>query len=234
MAGVETIEINDRQGEVRAEIALDITLVDEQQAPTNDPYEKTFFEWFNHLAQIIYVYDYVLERKKRRLNRMNLANTFFSASVTLIVVSQFGVDQCQYSSVLIALQVIMTVFSLTSTILGGAINVYGLTDIVNSIQRFLDSAESLYVILAGEQTLPIEIQSNKKDIVVSNKSRYFEILQTAPDINTSEYMKGLAAFEKSKDRFRILMLPSFQRVDRRSASQLVRQMGVTTPPEVSP
>ncbi len=209
---MESQEIKSPKSEesVRAEVALDVILQNPEVSPSDD-FQQTYFSWREQARKLAFVYDYLLERKRKRLNRINVIIMGLSTMVTLISAAQFGVDQTIYSPVLTSLQVILTVSALTSTVLGGIVNVYGLNSNIDIMQRYLDSVEGFYCMMVAEDGLPTEVRTDRKSFVMSNRIRWQEILRHAPSVGTSDYLKALHEFESSKNRFKMLTLPNFSR-----------------------
>ncbi len=80
---------------VRAEVALDVILQN-SEVSSSDDYDQTYFSWREQARKLAFIYDYLLERKRVRLNRINVIIMGLSAMVTLISAAQFGVDQSHH------------------------------------------------------------------------------------------------------------------------------------------
>lgn len=185
--------------EFQASLALDVTLDDGSQP---DSYDDVFKKWFGQIGTLVFVYDYILEKKKTRLNRLNISITALTAFATIIGSVQLGIDLCLYSWTPIVLGVLLTTASSLSALLSGYINTYGLNDAVNEIQRYLDACQSFYCIMANEQAVTIDLRQDRKTFIANNKDQYVQLISKAPNVNNSEYLKALSVYKESKERLK--------------------------------
>jgi len=191
--------------EVRAEVALDAVLEAESAQEVEDEFETTYRKWQEHLGKLAYIYDYIMDKKKVQLNRINVAILSLTAVTTLLLAAQFGVDQCQYSFILITFQVILTLASFTSTVLGGIATVYGLADAITTIQRYLDTVDGFYSAMTTNDGLPKSLRTSFKDFVIGNQDRYNYVIRHAPSVGTNSYIEAMRDFNSAKSKFKDLL-----------------------------
>lgn len=190
--------------EVRAEVALDMIL---EPGANSEEFEVTYKNWKDQLRRLAYVYDYVLNKKRIELNRINISVLILTSLTTLVLASQFGIDACKMESLIISLQVIVTASSFVSSILGGIMTIYGLADNVSTLQRYLDTVENFYSSIATNDGLPTSLQISNQDFVSSNRDRYDHIVRHAPNIGTNAYVEAMKDFELAKVRFKDTLHP---------------------------
>lgn len=174
---------------VRAELAYDVINTD--RSTTSGPTcEATFNEWKKQSGRLSFIYGHILAEKVTKLNRMNISLLAITGASTVITAIQFGFDICEYSSVLLTIQVILTLMAFVATVLSGVITTFKLNEEISDIQRYLDHVEHFYTTMVTDDNLPESLKINREQFIISNKDRWVYTIKNAPFIPLEIFRKA--------------------------------------------
>jgi hypothetical protein len=168
-----------------------------------DNYETTIEEWKNRGGKIAFIYDYVTDKYKKRIDKAALVAFIFGALLTMLSLGNFGINEETYPELAIGVKVASTVISVIVTISAGIGKILGWPSLVTNTQKYLDTVENFVALIISEQTLPVKFRINRDQFILDQKNNYQTILQNAPDIPHDDYVRAVEIYaESTKSRFR--------------------------------
>lgn len=174
---------------------------DEDTIKTCEPDKATtkIIKWKERGLQLAFVFDYVLEKYQRRINRYALLGFLASLIATGTSLSNLGVSEEDYPDLAMGLKVSGVATALVTNYCTGVIKIMGWSDLVKNSQKYSQSVESF----VSSITLELESLNPKPGkFIADNRDKYSSILKSVPDIPQSDYLKALEQYKQSKSRFK--------------------------------
>lgn len=165
-------------------------------------YEDTIKEWRHRGATIAFIYDFILDKYRKRVDFFTLLAFLLISLTSLLALGNFGINDGDYPELTLAFKAVNAVLATSATISAGIVRVRGWTYLVENCQKYLDTVEHFVASIISEQTLPMRIRINPEQFILQQKDKFQAILNSAPDISHDDYLQAIEYYEKSKTRFR--------------------------------
>lgn len=181
-------------------------------APINgwsSEYVNTLTTWKQKLVKTSYIYDYVMEKYKKRLDRLLViiaimtgigsllssiasalivpTNTDNTTQITNTTVINNTKTTSPYYWVIFGLMVITSVCSAIGALLSYIIKLKQYGPYCETISRCITKVDSLYTILDNQSTIPYADRENASTFIQKYNVEMINIINTLPNISPSDY-----------------------------------------------
>lgn len=172
-----------------------ITAISTQGTENNwtDANTSTLRNWKQSLAKASFMYQYVLEGAKNKLNNILLIALILSTASSVISgISSLAltVDNPSYKLAALIINIIVFIISVLITFLNGAIKIYKWDEIVTNYTAYIEKMDQLYSIIAHELVLPSALRDNAVDFIKTQGEIYLNLIRQSPDIDSSLYREA--------------------------------------------
>ena len=167
-------------------------------SPNQDEYVKTIESWKDKCNKLAFVYDYVIDKYKRRVDRFALISFLITSIITLISVSTLGLSEITHPLLSTIIKVSAATLSTISTITTGVAKLFGWSVSISAWQKYLDLIENFTARIAAEDSPDFDA----KKFVIQRKSQFLSVLSSAPDIYHHDYIEALNDYEENSKKFR--------------------------------
>jgi len=175
-----------------------------QESPI-DPVQ-TLKAWQYKCNQLVFIYNSVLENYVSRNKRILVLALIFGTLATLVGSVNTAVTESSYSGISFGFKIASVSLTAIATILTGTLTVTGWKTTIADCQKYLNLVQAFESQIVTELDLPSEFQTDLGKFLASRKSQYSTILQTAPDIPHSDYLKALDQFLTFRKKYSDLNL----------------------------
>lgn len=171
-------------------------------SPANTEVLRT---WKTSLAKASFIYQYVVETTRIRLNRILIIALIISTISTIISgistialtvnssvkivdgnsTTTTSVENPTYKLVALIINAIVFVLSAIITILNGAIKIYKLDETVSIITPYIEKLDQIYSKIANELVLPEALREDAITFIKRESDNYLKLIQQSPDIDKS-------------------------------------------------
>ena len=159
----------------------------------------TVKNWRISLAEASFIYQTILEKYKKRLDRtlviiliLGTVGTILSAiSSTLLTMK--NVD---YIFISLAINIIIFLTSGIITVLNGSIKIYKWDEFIVRISAYIEKLDSFHSIIATELILPDQLRDNAVDFIKKSDNDYLNIIQQSPDLFPSDIKWAKELYKK--------------------------------------
>lgn len=165
-------------------------------------YGDTIKEWRQRGTTLAFIYDFVLDKYRKRIDFFTLLSFILISLTSLLALGNFGLSDEDFPELSLAFKAVNAVLATSATISAGIVRVRGWTYLVENCQKYLDTVEHFVASIISEQTLPMRIRIDPEQFILQQKDKFQAILNSAPDISHGDYLEALEYYERSKSRFR--------------------------------
>ena len=167
---------------------------------------ETLRGWKTSLDRSKFIYQYILEKTRTKLNRLMLITLLLnSVSTVLSSVSSssliFG-EASQESNVVMGLNIAMFFIAAISTGIAGVIKIYKYDTKILNYSHFLDEIENLHGTVSGQLILSNSMKEDANIFIPREHKALQKLLKTSPDIDPSYAVEadvGYAAFVANRN-----------------------------------
>ncbi len=176
-------------------------------SPLNSPisldnYEHTLQEWKTRGGKIAFIYEYIIDKYRKKVDNYTLAAFLLISITSLLSLGNFGVNDALYPSVALGMKVATAVLTTSAAVVSGVVKIFGWSTLLSSCQKYLDSVENFVAMIISEQTLPLKFRTEPDQFILNQKDKYQSILNSAPDIPHDDYVIALEKYDESRSRLR--------------------------------
>lgn len=159
---------------------------------------NTLRAWKASLKEALFIYNYVMEKLKKKLNRIKVSLLFFSIITTLIsaIATYALTDSSNQTNVIISLviTILTTVIGAITSFLNGFIKIYNLDELVQSYTVYIERMDTIYSDIASELVLPILLREDAFDFIKREHEVYSNLIKNSPEIESSDNSEALKAY----------------------------------------
>lgn len=189
--------------DIHSELDNNNISINDVQSDTNTiTSSETVIEWKTRCIKIAFIYDFILNKYKKRVDLFTLLTFFLSSLTTLFALGNFGLSELDYPDITLSLKTISVILSTSSSISASIIKMRGWNEMIENCQKYLDMVENFIALIISEQSLPSEIEPNHQQFIQKHKDKFLTILDSAPNISHDDYLQALDNYKYSKCRFR--------------------------------
>lgn len=160
---------------------------------------ETIKDWKQKVATIAFVFDMVLEKYQKKVYLIELLQTVFAYFSTMASLSVFGIQTGVYPALDMAVKAGAFILTFATSITVTILRITGWKKLVDDGFKYLHKVESLSAKIGG---IDIKNPDDLDDFIKKHREEYIAILDSAPDIPHSDYLKAIDSYEKSANRFR--------------------------------
>ncbi len=152
---------------------------------------QTLRAWKTSLAKASFIYEYVLEGDKNRLNRILIYSLIISTISTVIsgistIALTVGDDKPAYKTTALVINALLILLGALTTALTGAIKIYKLDDIVASITSYIVKIDQIYSEISNQLVLPDALREDAITFIKKESENYLNLIKQSPDIESSK------------------------------------------------
>jgi len=184
---------------------IDLKNIQKHQAyspETLRDYEQTLSEWRQKGAKMAYIYDYVTNKYRKKLDHTSIAAFIITSLTTLLALSNLGLDDSQDPTLVIVLKGTNAALAMAAVITTGIPRLLGWEHTKDACHEYLSTVDNLISSVMSEQALPLRFRTDPEQYILENKDKYQMILDQAPKIPHDDYIESLERYEQAKARFR--------------------------------
>ena len=176
----------------------------EDLAPENNPidtYDQTINEWKQRCLKIVFIYDYVVDKYRRRLAFFTIMSLILSSFASLSSLGNLGLSADNYPIIDLTLKIVNGVLTTLTMICLGLVRLMGWEKYIEECVGYEKSMENFLSLIISQQTLPSK-DRRSEEFVLQQKDKFQITLNQAPDISHSDYLAALDNFQQSRARFK--------------------------------
>jgi len=173
----------------------------EHDLQSNDE-SRTLQLWKEKTIRLAFIYDFVLDKYRRRVNLFTLISFLLSSITSLTALSNLGLNESDYPTAVFVLKIISAVLTTCAATSAGVPRLLGWPSLVDNYQKYLDSVEHFTASIVSEQVLPVEFRKDPKQFIIQHRDQFLAILNNAPDISYKDSQIATENYEISSPRFR--------------------------------
>ena len=160
---------------------------------------KTVVEWKKFLDKTNFVYQYLLDTNRTRVNRVlvmallvGCLNTIISgvATTTLTVKSE------RYELVSLILNCVILVLNGLNAFFNGYLKIYKFDGIFTSYALYDERVDKLSAVINTELLLPDRLREDATTFISRVNKEYSDLLKQRPDVNASDCAVAVSKFDK--------------------------------------
>ena len=151
---------------------------------------KTVRSWKSSVSKASFIYQSILEKNKKLLNKLLVISLIFSTISTIvsgISSTLLTVDNQNYKWVAFMFNVVLFILSGAVSILSGAIKIYKLDDLVSLISTYIEKLDSFYATISSELILHPSLRHDAISFIKKEDSSYLNMMLQSPDVYPSDY-----------------------------------------------
>lgn len=165
----------------------------------NQQNTQTLRAWKTSLSKASFIYDYVLEDAKTKLNRILVCSLIITMLSTIIsgistIALTVGNDQPAYKTAALVINAVLIGLGALATCLTGIIKIYKLDDIVSTISAYLVKLDQLYCEIANELVLPESSRENAVTFIKKESENYLNLMKQSPTVDSSKEQEAILKY----------------------------------------
>ena len=159
----------------------------------------TITNWKEILMKTSFIYQYLLDKYKTRLNYIMIVSLLFSTLATLIAAIETtiqGVGKDKHTSIIFTVSIIGVLINAIVTFINGFIKIYKFDDILTSYTAYNEKVDGLCYVLIDQLGQPLELRDNATIFIAKHSEKYLNIMKDTPSISTSDLNEATAQYNK--------------------------------------
>ena len=162
---------------------------------------QTLRAWKTSLSKASFIYEYVLEGDRNRLNRILIYSLIISTLSTVIsgistIALTVGDDRPAYKTTALVINALLILLGALTTALTGAIKIYKLDDIVASITSYIVKIDQIYSEIANQLVLPESLREDAVTFIKKQSENYLNLIKQSPDIESSKEHEAVKKYNE--------------------------------------
>ena len=183
------------------DVAIDIDLGVNGQVSNNwtEPNKKTLRDWKASLAKATFIYQYILEGAKKKLNRILVIvmligglSTILSGVSAMVLLN----DTPEYKRAALVVSAITFVLGVLITMLTSAIKIYKIDDTVSSSSTYIEKIDQIQSEISNTLVLPDALKEDAIDFITRENKDYLNLIKQSPDIDLSTEQEALLQYNQ--------------------------------------
>jgi len=166
----------------------------------SDSHISTLRSWKSSLREALFIYNFVMEKLKKKLNKIKVVLLIFSTLTTLIgaIATYALTDSSNQNNIWVSLviTILTTIIGAIMSFLNGFIKIYNLDELVQSYTLYIERMDTLYSDIASQLVLPIQLRANPFEFIKKHHEDYLNLIKSSPDIESSDNALALKAFHE--------------------------------------
>lgn len=165
-------------------------------------YEDTLKEWKDKSTKMAFIYDYIGDTYRKRVNSASITGFVLTSCISLLALGNLGLSDADYPTISMVLKGVNAAFGVSAAIATGLPRILNWGTTSENCQKYLDSVENLLASIISEQALPVKFRTDPEQYILEKKEKYQAILDSAPNVPHEDYTSALDAYEQEKARLR--------------------------------
>ena len=162
---------------------------------------QTLRAWKTSLAKASFIYEYVLEEDRNRLNKILILSLIISTLSTVIsgistIALTVGDDKPEYKTTALVINSILILLGALTTALTGTIKIYKLDDIVASISSYIVKIDQIYSEVANQLVLPDALREDAITFIKKESENYLNLIKQSPNIESSKEHEAVKKYNE--------------------------------------
>ena len=169
-------------------------------SPANTDVLRT---WKISLAKTSFIYQYVLDSTKNKLDKLlifalilSVISTIFSGistisltvntKITIITnnsTTEMSMNNQSYKTLALVINIILFVFTALISLSNGIIKIYKYDETVAQISSYIERLDQIYSVIANELILPDILREDAVTFIKRENDNYLKLLQQSPNID---------------------------------------------------
>ena len=165
---------------------------------TSENYQ-TVLTWKTSLIKTSFIYQYLVDSYRRKLNVILVLLLFFNTFSTLlsaVTTTTQTVDKPAYKLTSFVISIVILTVSAIVLFLSGLLKIYKFDDIFMSYSGYVDAVDHMYAVVDSQLSLPTEQRDDAIVFIKDNGKVYEKIIQQSPNISISNYDSAMKQYEK--------------------------------------
>jgi hypothetical protein len=155
---------------------------------------NAILKWKDSCEELSFVFDVVRQKYKKRVERISLLQFVFDLIISSLLLLSVSLDENEYPKFYLIQQILAFTLSLVTSFTGGILKIFKWNDTVESYKEYSVKVDNFKANLISETTLPVKLRKNGIDFIVQNKTVYYDIVHSAPQINVEDYSSALIEY----------------------------------------
>lgn len=164
--------------------------------PEND---KTLIKWENSLRRATWIYQMVLDRKKRKYNIILVITLILNSIAALISAVSTTIltqNSSDYKLVPLIMNATLLTISMCTTCLNGTIKIYGFDADIAVLAAYIEKLDQLYAIMLGQRLLSHPLRQDAVTFISDQAKIYTQLNSQSPPLSTTLYAECEEAYNK--------------------------------------
>ncbi len=159
---------------------------------------KTIMIWKKNLLKSIVIYNFALEKYKKRLNWILIVAMILGYITTLLSATIFilSIISVNYIWIILGFSITSLGMNITITILNIILKNTEWTKMVTRYASYINRLDSCYATIANLLILPEKMREDAIVFIRKQNKEYLKTTRTVPDLLPSDYATGLAKYRK--------------------------------------
>jgi len=155
--------------------------------------------WKQNVSKASFIYETVLEKYKRKVNRLQIVTLIISALASIIsAVSSalVAIENEKFVWIIFSFNIILFIFNSTNTVMNGILKITKWDNLITEISAYIERLDSFYVTISSEIILPDKLRKNALDFIKKEDQNYLNIMQQCPNIYPSDYINANTKYKQ--------------------------------------
>lgn len=165
--------------------------------------------WKDNLKKSLIVYNYVLEKYKKRTDFILIVAMSLGYMMTLIatICTTLSSMKGSYIWIIFIFSIISLCLSTLVAILNSILKIAGWSTLVTNYTSFLAKADDLYDVIANILELPDKLRINADSFIKQNNNTYLSLFKDPPFVYITDYENAIDNSKKilENDQFKNLI-----------------------------
>jgi hypothetical protein len=143
-----------------------------------------------------FIYERVNEAMQKKFRRLTLFLTILTGLLSLLSVSDLGIDQTEYKTLLLVIRIVVAVISFVSFVVTSYIKHAKIEDKIQSYTSYIGKLVNFTSNLSTIIDVKPELRPDADKFITDNRTTYSTIHRDSPYIDNKYYDKSKMAYDK--------------------------------------
>lgn len=158
--------------------------------------EETLRKWIHESNMQNFIYERVREVMQKKFRRLTLFLTILTGVLSLLTVSDLGIDQTKYKTLLMVIKIVVAVISFVSFIVTAYIKHAKIEDKIQDYTSYIGKLVNFTSNLSTIVDVKPELRPDADKFITDNRTTYSLIHRDSPHIDNKYYDKSKIAYDK--------------------------------------
>jgi hypothetical protein len=162
---------------------------------------ETFKKWRDGANKLSYIYDYLLDKYKKRVDFFYITSCILTSASSLLSIAYFGLYP-DTDPLNIAIKLVIILLTTISAFSTNIIRIKGWGTKIDEQQKYLVLIQAFAASLISQQILPPKHRVDYDYFIDEFKLKFETLLKNAPKISHGDYLESLQDLEKHVNMFK--------------------------------